>query len=97
MENSKSFIEATCLPDARESLQRYVQNHNWALKNYLKIVKDVGAPGFAAIYNKKVIDSDKDNIKLAERLGERFSQEEYESVCIVPVVRPVLQCMNSEV
>ena len=47
--------------------------------------------------DKKVIDSDKDNIKLAERLGERFSQEEYESVCIVPVVRPVLQCMNSEV
>lgn len=97
MENSDFFIEARCLPDAPEYLQKYVKNHNWALKNYFEIVKKVGAPGFAAIYRQKVVDFDESDITLAERLGEKYPQEEYNKICIVPVEKPVIKCMSLDV
>ena len=84
MAKTKSPLEVKCHPDASENLHKWVVNYNWLVRNYSKVVEQFGR-SYVAVHNRRVIDSDKELSALHEKLGLKFSPEEYETICIVPL------------
>jgi hypothetical protein len=82
MERPKSVRDITCHPDAPKSLHKFIENYKWLFENYSKLVQQFGTPSYVAVHDSKAVDSDKDRMKLLEKLSGKFSEEEYKSICI---------------
>jgi hypothetical protein len=82
-----NFEAVKCDPYASLNTERFIDNYNWAMENYLELVEKHGSSRYIAIRDRKVVgekfsmDQDK-RVKLVCALQLRYPND-YESICII--------------
>jgi hypothetical protein len=68
-------------PKMAEVLRRLAENKVWLISNRENLAKEFEGQ-HVAVYQGGVVDSDKDEKKLEERLRKTCPTEEYDQICV---------------